>query len=67
LQALSEEDKVRRTAFSENYITQLEEDIVLDSYLVFSDEATFHLCGVVYKQNVHIQGSENPHAKVEFA
>lgn len=24
------------------------------------------LCGIVNKPNVHIQGSENPHASVEF-
>jgi hypothetical protein len=49
LQALSEEDGVRRAAFSENFIAQVGEDERLDSYLVFSNEATFHLCQIVNK------------------
>jgi hypothetical protein len=65
LQSLSEEDKVRRVAFCENF-TQLEEDKTPDSYFVFSDEATFHVSGIVNKQNVRFWGSENPHANVEF-
>jgi hypothetical protein len=40
LPSLSEEDKVRRAAFCENFIAQLEEDETLDSYLIISDEAT---------------------------
>jgi hypothetical protein len=33
--------------------------------LVFSDEATFHVCGNVNRHNVHIWGMENPHSMVE--
>jgi hypothetical protein len=33
--------------------------------LVFSDEATFHVCGKVNHHNVHIWGTENPHATME--
>jgi hypothetical protein len=32
---------------------------------MFSDEATFHVSGKINKQNVHIWGSEHPHATVE--
>jgi len=39
LQALSEEDKVRKAAF----IAKLEEEETLNSHIVFSDEATFHV------------------------
>jgi len=48
LQALSGEAEVRKADFCENFIAQLEEDETL--YLNFSDEATFHLCGIVNKQ-----------------
>jgi hypothetical protein len=51
LQSLLEEDKVRRAAFCQNFIAQLEDE-KLDLYLVFSDEATFHLSGIVNKQTV---------------
>jgi hypothetical protein len=37
-----------------------------DLYLVFSDEAMFHLSGIVNKQNVRFWWSKNPHASVEF-
>jgi hypothetical protein len=40
--AISEKVKVRRAAFGENFIS--EEEQTVDSYLVFSDEATFHSC-----------------------
>ena len=33
--------------------------------LVFSDEATFHVCGKVNRHNVHIWDMENPHATME--
>ena len=33
--------------------------------LVFSDEATLHVCGKVNRHNVRIWGMENPHATME--
>jgi hypothetical protein len=51
VQSLSEKDKMRKLAFCENFITQLEEDKALDLFLVFSDETTIHLRGIVNKQN----------------
>jgi len=44
----------------------LEEGETPDSYLVSSDKATFHLHGIINKENVFIWGSENPDASVEF-
>ena len=41
------------------------EDEEFEKRLVFSDEATFHTNGKVYKHNVRIWGEENPHATVE--
>ena len=46
-------------------LAAIEED---DDYLkrvLFSDEATFHLNGVVNRHNARIWGSENPHAVFE--
>jgi hypothetical protein len=57
---------VRRAAFRENFVSQLQEDETLDSYLVLSEEATFRLCGIVNRQNMYVWGNENPHASVEF-
>ena len=34
--------------------------------LVFSDEATFDICGKVNRHNVRIRGTENPHATIEY-
>lgn len=34
--------------------------------IVFSDEATFHVCGHVHRHNVQIWAAENPHAYVEY-
>jgi hypothetical protein len=65
-QTLSEEDKVRRAAFCENFITLFKEDKTPISYLISSDKATFHLHGIINKENVFIWGSENPDASVEF-
>jgi hypothetical protein len=48
LQTLSEEDQVR----CENFIVHLEEDETLNTYLIFSDETTLHLCGIIKNQNV---------------
>jgi hypothetical protein len=45
---------VRRAAFCENFIAQMEEDEALDSYLFFSDEATFHPFGIVNRPPVRI-------------
>ena len=34
--------------------------------LVFSDDATFHVCGKVNRHNVRIWGTENHHATIEY-
>ena len=43
---------------------RLEEDRFTKK-LVFSDEATFHVCGKVNHYNVRIWGTENPHVTME--
>jgi len=43
---------------------QLEEDRFAEK-VAFSDVATFHVCGKVNHHNIHIWGTENPHAMME--
>jgi hypothetical protein len=43
---------------------RLEEDRFAEK-LVFSDEATFRVCGKVNHHNIRIWGMENPHATME--
>uniref|UniRef100_A0A1B6F3H6 Uncharacterized protein n=1 Tax=Cuerna arida TaxID=1464854 RepID=A0A1B6F3H6_9HEMI len=63
LQALKENDKVKRLNFCESMQGLMkDEDFV--KHFVFSDEATFHLCGKVNRQNVRIWGSENQHVYI---
>jgi hypothetical protein len=61
-QALSEKDNVRRVAFCENFVTLLEEAETHDSYFISHDEVTFHLHGIINKQNMFIWETENPDA-----
>ena len=49
------------TIFCESMERRLEEE-GFTNRLVFSDEATFHLCGNVNRHNLRFWGSENPHA-----
>jgi hypothetical protein len=49
---VSKKDNVRRVAFCEKFINHLDEDKMLDLHLVFSNEATFHLSGIINKKNM---------------
>jgi hypothetical protein len=44
---------------------RLEEDRCAEK-LVFSDEETFHVCGIVNRHNVRIWVTENPHTMMEL-
>ena len=61
LQALSPQDHSLLLDFCVDFQQQLEEDGSAEK-LVLSDEATFHVCGKVNRHNIHIWGTENPHA-----
>jgi hypothetical protein len=63
LQALNPQDH-NRFQFCVDFLQWLEEDRFAKK-LVFSDEATFHVCGKVNHHNGCIWGIENPHAMVE--
>jgi hypothetical protein len=64
LQALNPQDHNLRFQFCVDFQQRLEEDGFAEK-LVFSDEATFHVCGKVNRHNVRIWSTENPHATVE--
>jgi hypothetical protein len=64
LQALNPQDHKLRFHFCVGFRQRLEEDGFAEK-LVFSDEATFHVCGKVISHNVRIWGKENPHAMVK--
>jgi hypothetical protein len=46
-------------------IKQYEVDDTVGDYLIFSDEATFHLAGKVKKKNVYIWATELSHIIVQ--
>ena len=65
LQALNPQDHNLRLRFCLDFQQRLREDGFAEK-LVFSDEATFHVCGKVNTHNVRIWDTENPHATIEY-
>ena len=63
LQHLEAEDYGRRLQFCTTMQEALEDEDFA-AKLIFSDECTFHLSGVVNRHNVRIWGSQNPRAFV---
>jgi len=61
VQALTPADKVKRRDFCEEMQLKMEE-----KDFIFSDEATLHISGKVNGHNVHIWGTEQPHAQTEL-
>ena len=64
LQALNPPDHNLRLRFCFDFQQRFLEDGFAEK-LVFSDDATFHVCGKVNRLNVHIWGTQNPHATIE--
>ncbi|KFM70764.1 hypothetical protein X975_05074, partial [Stegodyphus mimosarum] len=48
-------------AFATDMLRRIEDAAEFLQRIMFSDEASFHLSGIVNRHNVHIWGSENPH------
>ncbi|KFM58603.1 hypothetical protein X975_04675, partial [Stegodyphus mimosarum] len=48
-------------AFATDMIRRVEDDAEFLKRIMFFDEASFHLSGIVNRHNVRIWGSENPH------
>jgi hypothetical protein len=65
LQALSEGDKRRRYDLCEQMLNYIDEDEDFLRKFVFSDEATFHVNGLVNRRNIQTWGSELPRIVVE--
>jgi hypothetical protein len=66
LHHIKPDDHRKRTDFTVEMLSRIEEN---DSYLdlvLFSDESTFHVCGKVNRNNCRIWGSENPHQVIGY-
>jgi hypothetical protein len=63
---ITEYDKVSKLIVSGEFLHWMEEDEVLLSHAVFSDEAISHILGYVNLHNVKIQEMQNPHASVHI-
>jgi hypothetical protein len=61
VQKLQENDLPRRYDFAIYIFSRIDEDNDYLSKVCFSDEATFHISGTVFRHNCRIWGSENPH------
>ena len=61
VQALKPGDYEQREQFARTLLTNIEQDPDFLNRILFSDEATFHVSGVVNRHNVRIWGAENPH------
>ncbi|GBN03076.1 hypothetical protein AVEN_135169-1 [Araneus ventricosus] len=64
VQTLKPSDKPIRKEFCVDFQAKLEENGFANR-LVFTDEATFHLCGKVNRHNLRFWGTENPHRTIE--
>jgi len=64
VQALTPADKVKRHDFCEEMQLKMEETDFIERH-IFSDEATFHISGKVNLHNVHLWGTEQPHAQIK--
>ena len=60
IHALQPNDRPAREAFARTVLLRLVDDCSYLSRICFSDEATFHVCGMVNRHNVRIWGRENP-------
>lgn len=65
LQALHGDDKPRRFNFTVEMLERIDANADFLRNIIFTDEATFHVSGVVNRQNLRIWGTENPHHVVE--
>lgn len=62
---LSEEDKVKRMEFCQNFLKQCDADKNWISKILFTDEAHFHLNGAVNTHNMRIWSTANPNEVIE--
>ena len=60
-QALKPADYPKREEFARTLLARLGEDPTYLNRILFTDEATFHVSGLVHRHNIRIWGTENPH------
>lgn len=65
VQELIEDDPDRRLQFCEQMLEICNADPMFVKRIIFSDEASFHLNGLVNKQNFRYWSDENPHWSIE--
>ncbi|XP_063240478.1 uncharacterized protein LOC134541176 [Bacillus rossius redtenbacheri] len=62
LQALQPSDGPRPKAFATDMLARMDVEEDFLGRILFTDEAMFHVSGLLNRHNVRIWGSENPHA-----
>ena len=60
VQVLKLDDRPKRMAFATDMLMRIEYDTDFLKSIIFSDEAFFHVSGIVNSHNLRIWGSENP-------
>lgn len=65
LHQLKPDDCRKRASFCDEMIQRIDENPRYVDSLLFSDEATFHICGKVNRHNCRIWGSQNPYRVIE--
>ena len=66
VQALKPTDYAKREEFALTVLGRMEGDPNYLERIFFTDEATFHVSGLVHRHNVRIWGTENPHVVQEM-
>lgn len=57
-------DRPLRLAFANEMLARINDNPTFLQNVLFSDEATFHLSGIINRHNCRIWGSRNPHVSV---
>lgn len=65
LHKLEEEDHAARAAMCHDLLEAVDEENLMN-HVMFSDEATFHVCGVVNRHNCRIWSEEQPNEFTEW-
>ena len=65
VQALLPGDIDKRVKWAEDYLEAAERDFTYPDYILWTDEAIFHLDGHVKRHNAVIWSVQNPHALME--
>jgi hypothetical protein len=66
VQELEPNDGRRRKEFAMDMLDRIDNDNGFLDRVIFSDESTFHVCGIINRHNGRIWGSESLHAVREY-